>query len=59
MWTEVERNRAARLARGNALLKRGLFAGRKEWRIRREEHPERLRRIDEWLETNGKQGRRV
>lgn len=37
--------RSARLARGNLLIQRGCFATPAEWKKRREEHPERIKRL--------------
>lgn len=42
------------LGRGNLLIQRGLFATPAEWQARREEHNERLQRIDRWLKKNAK-----
>lgn len=53
-FDEVVRARAMQLGRGNLLIQRGLFATPAEWQARREEHNERLQRIDRWLKKNAK-----
>lgn len=51
---EVVRSRAMQLGRGNLLIQRGSFATPAQWQARREEHNDRLRRIDRWLKKHGK-----
>ena len=53
-FDEVVRARAMQLGRGNLLIRRGLFATPAEWQARREEHNDRLQRIDRWLKKNAK-----
>ena len=42
------------LGGGSPLIQRGLFATPAEWQARREEHNDRLQRIDRWLKKNAK-----
>ena len=51
---EVVRSRAMQLGRGNLLIQRGSFATPAQWQARREEHQNRLQRIDRWLKKNAK-----
>ena len=51
---DVVRSRAMQLGRGNLLIQRGSFATPAQWQARREEHHDRLQRIDRWLKKNAK-----
>lgn len=53
-FDEVARARTVQLCRGNLLIQRGLLATPAQWRARREEHNDRLQRIDRWLKKNAK-----
>ena len=51
---DVVRSRAMQLGKGNLLIQRGSFATPAQWQARREEHHDRLQRIDRWLKKNAK-----
>lgn len=48
---DAARDRSARLARGNLLMQQGRFATPAEWKKRREDHPERIKRLGRKLEA--------
>ncbi len=46
---EVNRFASMRLARGNLRLQLGLFASASEWKKRAQEHPDRIKRLNNKL----------
>ena len=48
---DAAKYRSARLARGNLLIQRGCYATPTEWKKRRADHPERVKRLRRVLEA--------
>ena len=48
---DVAKYRSARLARGTLIIQQGCYATPAEWKKRREDHPERVKRLRRLLEA--------